>query len=321
MSLKAQNISIGYTSPLLSNINLTAEKGEVIALIGANGAGKSTLLKTLANIIQPLSGNLFINNRKSTDYTAKELAKIIGFSGTHSHFAANLTVYELVALGRINHTNIIGSLKENDIEQIEFAINQCGLQKISGKKISQISDGQRQRAYIARLIAQQTQYLLFDEPTAFLDIEGKHKIVHLFTEIAGNLGKTVIFSTHDLKIAVQNADKIWLFIDKKIIEGTPEDLILNNFFEKLFDNFNIKFDNFTADFYVKKKLNKKISLIGNNNTPKFIWTKNALEKLGYYIDNQADTKIFLNKKNWQLQTSDSIFECKNISEIIKKLKL
>lgn len=311
--LELKNLEIGYEKSLLKNINLIANQGELIALIGINGVGKSTLLKTISGIISQKKGNIYLENKNLEKYTKQKLATILGFSAVNQIYVNNITVKDIISLGRTPYTSLLGTLKKKDEEIILNAIKECGLEKITNKEISKISDGQRQRAFIARLIAQQTNLLIFDEPTAFLDIEGKYQIVYLFKQIVREMNKTVIFSTHDLKIAIQTADKIWLFIDNKIISALPEDLILQGHFERLFSYSKINFNNFTADFDVKSKVIDKIQIRNNSTEIKKIWTEKALLKFGYIPDFESKKSIYIFDNYWQ-------YNSKNFDSLEKLIK-
>lgn len=319
--LEINNITIGYEKPLLSQINLSAEKKEVIAIVGLNGSGKSTLLKSIAKILPLHGGNISIENIDILNLSKSKASKIIGFSSVQNISVSNVSVFDLVAFGRIPHTSLMGNFNNEDKRVVNEAIESTGLLSLTKKEISKISDGQKQRAFIARLIAQQTDLMLFDEPTAFLDIGGKYTIISLFKQIAKKTNKVVIFSTHDLKIAIQNADKIWLFIDNKIIEGSPEDLILDGEIEQLFFDSNISFNNFTADFNVNNQVVGNIALKNDtNNEVRYIWTKNALNKIGYFIDNQSNKKITIKNNNWILSQNNSENKYSSLYKLLKYIQ-
>lgn len=319
--LEINNITIGYEKPLLSQINLSAEKGEVVAIVGLNGSGKSTLLKSIAKILPLHSGNITIEDENVFNFSKSKTSKVIGFSSVQNISVSNISVFDLVTFGRIPHTSLMGSLNDIDKKAVNKAITKTGLAKLSKKEISKISDGQKQRAFIARLIAQETDLMLFDEPTAFLDVGGKYTIISLFKRIAKKTDKVVIFSTHDLKIAIQNADKIWLFIDDKIIEGSPEDLILDGEIEQLFSDSNISFNNFTADFNVNNQVVGSVALQNNsNNETRYIWTKNALTKIGYFIDNQSNKKITIKNNNWIISQNNSENKYSSLYKLLKYIQ-
>ncbi|MBN2664239.1 MAG: ABC transporter ATP-binding protein [Bacteroidales bacterium] len=318
--LELKNVNIGYQNPIQKNINLDAYKGELIAVIGKNGSGKTTILKTIAKIIPALNGNIFVNNINSKEISISKYASLIGFSAMSSINTSNLSVYDIIRLGRTPHTSYLGKLKNKDIEAIEFAIKKTNLFNIRHKEITKISDGERQRTFIARLIAQQTEILIFDEPTAFLDVQTKHKIVSLFREIAKCSKKIVIFSTHDLKIAIQNADKLWLFDKNKIISNSPEDAILNGIFDEIFSDENILFNNFTADFDVVKTPVGQVKINSNSTQIKYIWTKNAFERLGYSISDNSKYTINVNDNNWTKNYQNKPKEYYSIYSLLKSFE-
>jgi len=319
--IQINKLSIGYDKAIAANINLTADFGELIAVIGLNGIGKSTLLKTIAKIIPPLKGEILIENQNIEKISRTKTSHIIGFSATIEVFSNDLTIFDYVALGRIPYSTMLGKLSQTDISIINNSLEKSGLLHKKNKKLSQSSDGEKQRSHIARLIAQQTKILLFDEPTAFLDIGGKHLIIDLFKQIVEKKDKIIIFSTHDLKIALQNADKIWLFYNNSTKEGSPEDLILDNCFNEIFSEYNIFFDNFTADFYVNKKPNKTIQLIDfSQNKIKELWTINALKRIGFEINNNSLTQIQINLNNWILRENDIILTFNDLYKLLKHLK-
>ncbi|MCH7658592.1 MAG: ATP-binding cassette domain-containing protein, partial [Bacteroidetes bacterium] len=230
--LLTNELEIGFTvskyrkDSVYSGINISAANGELVALIGQNGIGKSTLLRTLANLQKALSGEILIKDTEISEYKRIEIARIISFVSTEPVRIANLKVFELVALGRFPHTNWAGRLKQGDRKVVQEAIRLVGLEGFEQKPVSEISDGERQRAMIARTLAQETGIVILDEPTAFLDLPGKYEIIQILNDLASNTGKTIIFSTHDLNIALHQADKIWLMLPGEIVAGAPEDLVL-----------------------------------------------------------------------------------------------
>jgi iron complex transport system ATP-binding protein len=285
--LNIENLEIGYplkkdiNNILFKDINLSGNSGELIALIGKNGIGKSTLLRNIAGLQEPIGGNIFFYNKLIKKYKRSAFARMVSFVSTEILHVSNLKVFDLVALGRFPHTNWMGKLQTEDIVRSNSAIEMVGMDSYLNKNIDEISDGERQRVMIARTLAQDTKIIVLDEPTAFLDLPNKYEIVHLLNNLSKNENKTIIFSTHDLNIAIHEADKIWLMLDDSIIEGAPEDLILNDTFNKLFENSNLNFDKIKGDFSMKRKHAEKIGLIGDGIY--YNWTKKALERLGFSI--------------------------------------
>lgn len=280
--LQTVDLSIGYPSkynePLPGTLNLSARQGELVALVGKNGIGKSTLLKTLVKLHPPVGGNIFLEGKHLQEFTAKELSTRLGFVSTEPVQVNNLRVYDLVALGRYPYTNWFGTNRKNDREMIQRAMHLVDIENLKEKNIRQISDGERQRTMIARTLAQDTKLIILDEPTAFLDLPNKYEIVHLLNKLAKEQNKTVIFSTHELNIAIEEADKIWLMTPEGTHQGAPEDLIYLKRFSVMFDKKASSYISEKGELKIRKDLNRKIGLNGQGK--EFHLTKKALERIG-----------------------------------------
>ncbi len=328
--LKVENLKIGYSSKkntdniLFENIRLSGCDGELIALVGKNGVGKSTLLRNITGLQNPLNGEIKYYNKSLKDYYRSDFAKMVSFVSTEIINVNNLKVIDLVSLGRFPHTNWFGKLKSEDILQSEKALQMVGMNGLREKNINEISDGERQRVMIARTLAQNTKFIVLDEPTAFLDLPNKYEIVHLLNRLSKEENKTILFSTHDLNIAIQEADKIWLMLDNEIFEGAPEDLILNDTFNKLFENSNLHFDKIKGDFRLKRKHKEKIGLFGEG--ARYNWTKKALERLNFTVEkgNEYITNIKIeaddNSCKWVLKSNNKIKYFESIYELSLFLK-
>ncbi|MBN2519510.1 MAG: ABC transporter ATP-binding protein [Bacteroidales bacterium] len=295
--LKTNNLEIGYFHhnkklPVFSHISLTARRGELISLIGRNGSGKSTLLKSIVRINKILGGDILLEGQSIYNYKLKEWAKKIAFVSTEPLTVSNLAVKELVTLGRHPYTNWMFYLTDKDNEIIEEAISLVKINHLASKNIDEISDGERQRAMIARALAQNSQVILLDEPTAYLDLPNKYEIIHLLHDLARNEQKTIIFSSHDLNISIGEADKLWL-MDKDItLEGAPEDIILNGTFSHIFDNSIVCFDSNTGEIKLTRSIKKEVYLEGEEKP--YLWTKRALERTGYIITKNQNNAIKIN---------------------------
>jgi iron complex transport system ATP-binding protein len=280
--LQTIDLSIGYPSkynkPLPGVFNLSARQGELVALVGKNGIGKSTLLKTLVKLQAPVAGNIFLEGKHLQEYSAKALSTRLGFVSTELVQVNNLRVYDLVALGRYPYTNWFGTNRKKDREMIEMAMHLVGIENLKEKNIRQISDGERQRAMIARTLAQDTRLIILDEPTAFLDLPNKYEIVHLLNKLAREQNKTVIFSTHELNIAIEEADKIWLMTPEGTHQGAPEDLIYLKRFTSMFDKKVSSYISEKGELKIRKDFNRKIGLNGQGK--EYNLTKKALERIG-----------------------------------------
>jgi iron complex transport system ATP-binding protein len=201
---------------------------------------------------------------------------------------------------------------------VNEAIASVGMEKFRDKPIDQISDGERQRAMIARALAQDTPVIFLDEPTAFLDVSNKYEIFHLLQTLARDNGKTIVFSTHDLNIALREADKFWMMLENENFEGSPEDAVLSGAVHRLFGKSHIGFDNHEGEFYFKKDFKEKVRISGNGEAMN--WTYRALNRMGYQIvmESTPDFEVKVieseNGYNWKLETKnkqvlfDSVYE-------------
>ncbi|HZH72259.1 MAG TPA: ABC transporter ATP-binding protein, partial [Mariniphaga sp.] len=264
INIELKQLAVGYQQTgqhpikVLQDINLSAAPGEMIALIGSNGIGKSTLLRTLAGFQPWFEGDIVFQGKSLKNLTPKQSSRILSFVSTEIIRVPNLTVFDLVAYGRFPYTNWIGMLDSSDKELISDAIQKVGLKGFEKRQVLQISDGERQRAMIARALAQDTPVIVLDEPTAYLDVSNKYEIFHLLQELAVQKNKTIVLSTHDLNIAVREVDKLWLIAPDGTFQGAPEDAVLEGWLNKLFQNDNIGFDENEGEFFFKKKFRAKV---------------------------------------------------------------
>lgn len=214
-TIQLKDLSIGYklhngkTKTIASHINASVESGMLTCLIGRNGTGKSTLLRTMTGFIPPLEGQVILEGRDLSMLSATERARIISIVLTERPETDNITVNELVGMGRLPYTNFWGTLQEEDRHIVDDAMQMIGIYELRNRKIGTLSDGEKQKAMIGKAIAQQTPVIILDEPTAFLDYPSKQETMLLLHQLAQELNKTIFLSTHDLNIAYQVADKIW----------------------------------------------------------------------------------------------------------------
>jgi iron complex transport system ATP-binding protein len=254
--LQAAKISIGYTSKkikniIASNINLSLEKGKLIALIGANGIGKSTLLRTITGIQKTISGTVLLNGKNIHELDALTLAQNLSVVLTEKLPPSNLTVWELIALGRQPYTNWIGKLTDYDIAKINEAIELTQIGHLISKKHYEISDGQLQIVLIARALAQDTPLIILDEPTTHLDLLHKVVLFKLLKKLTQETGKCILFSTHDIDMAIQLSDEIIIMTPENVIQDQPCNLILKGSFNTLFQDEHIVFDSEKGKFIIK----------------------------------------------------------------------
>jgi len=245
--LHTKNASIGYIHkkkniPIASGIELSLEKGKLTALIGANGIGKSTLLRTLTGIQKPLSGVVLLHGKDIASYSATQLAQELSVVLTEKLPPSNLTVFELVALGRQPYTNWIGKLTSEDYDKINNAIEQTEIGHLIHKRHYEISDGQLQKVLIARALAQDTPLIILDEPTTHLDLLHKVSLFKLLKKLTHETQKCILFSTHDIDLAIELSDEIIVMTNENTIQGTPSQLIATGILNTLFGDENVVFD-------------------------------------------------------------------------------
>ncbi len=217
IQLQLKNLSIGYTkgNPVLQNINVQLKSGTLTGLIANNGTGKSTLLKTLAGSLQTLSGKIELNNKELLSFSHNELSKKIAIVLTEKPSLGGFRVWDLVAMGRFPYTNLFGQLTANDISIIEHSLERCGITSLQEKNCNELSDGEFQKAMIARALAQQTDVLLLDEPTAFLDYSSKKNLFVLLKEIAEKENKIILVSSHDIETLLKYANSAMILQKEK----------------------------------------------------------------------------------------------------------
>jgi len=246
--LKLNNVSLGYNKTIYSNINASASKGEIIAVIGANGTGKSTLLKSISGVLPYRNGEITVFGQNTKKQKPNQLAQRVSFVPTQSPRAKNFSLFDMLATGCYNRSNWIGNISNEDQILIGNTLQKVGLSSFEDRDISTLSDGEFQRAAIARSLVQNSQIILLDEPTAFLDIANKIIVIKLLQDIAHNQNKTIIFSTHDLLQAIKTCDKIWILGHSNFMEGTPNSLIEKGAFDKIFKDSSLKFDSTLLTF-------------------------------------------------------------------------
>ncbi len=326
VNIELKQLSVGYQqqgeAPLevLKDLNLSAAPGEMVALIGSNGIGKSTLLRTLAGFQPWFSGDVLIKGRSLKILNARETARTMSFVSTEIVRVPNLTVFDMVAYGRFPYTNWIGMLTEEDQYIVSDAIRKVGLEGFEKRPVMQISDGERQRAMIARALAQDTPVIILDEPTAYLDVSNKYEIFHLLQLLAFEKKKTVVLSTHDLNIALREVDKLWLIAPEGNYQGAPEDAVLKGWLNQLFRNEHIGFDEQEGEFFFKKDFRAKVKVEGQG-LP-LTWTLRALNRKGYQIVMQAepDFRVRAGENEWEVILSDKTKKFNSIYQLLAYLE-
>lgn len=252
--LELKNVAVGYGArTLYRDVNLRVGEGEMVALLGANGAGKSTLLRCITGTLAPLAGAVEIAGLPLAGIPRRELAKLVSLVNTGLTMAGALTVRELVGLGRQPHTGFLGMLSRNDREIVGQSIKAVGMSALAGRQVASLSDGERQKAMIARALAQETPVMVLDEPTAFLDVASRLETMQLLRGLALSQKKAIILSTHDVSSALRLCQRLWLIVDgpdgvRRVVDGTPASLIADGTLASLFPGRRVSFDPSLMDF-------------------------------------------------------------------------
>lgn len=297
VSIELQSVTTGYRSKasthvVAKDIDAKIYRGELTCLIGANGAGKSTLLHTIAGFIRKISGNIIIEGKHIEQHTYNSLARKLSVVLTEKCNLKNMTIEEMIAIGRSPYTGFWGIIKQGDKHIIERSIRLVGIEHLKGRMIHTLSDGERQKVMIAKALAQETQIIFLDEPTAFLDYPSKIEVMQLLSRLSKEEGKAVFMSTHDLELSLQIADKVWLLKrDQPLIVGTPEDLALNGSLEQFFDSKGMFFDNNSGTYKVEAKCLYKAKITGEGKA--YYMLRKALIRHGVESTDSADESLHI----------------------------
>ncbi|HEY4109888.1 ABC transporter ATP-binding protein [Puia sp.] len=259
---------------------LTVKAGRLICLLGPNGSGKSTLLKTLAGLQPALSGGVEIAGRSGL--SSAGLARQISLVLTDRVGGSNLNVWSLVALGRYPWSGWLGILTETDKAIIRQAIDAADIAALVDRKVHTLSDGESQKVMLARALAQDTPILMLDEPTAHLDLPSRIRLMRLLHQLTREMNKGIILSTHELDLALQVADEVWLLQSAAPMhKGTPEDLVLDGIFEAAFEKEDVSFDRSTGVFRIHRDGDRSIQLASSGMVA--FWTRRALQREGFTV--------------------------------------
>ena len=290
--LETKNLCVGFgegknKNIVLENLNIKLYPGELVCFMGINGIGKSTLIRTLAGIQKPITGTILYSVDK---LLTQQIAVVL----TDKITSTNLSVYEVITFGRYPYLDWAVSLTEADTKIIDSVIDQVNIKHLVNKRLYELSDGQLQLVMIARAMAQDGDIILLDEPTAHLDLNNRVEIMSLLRKLCRTSNKSILVAMHELDLALQMADTIWLASGKKdFICGIPEDLVLDGSFD---DAFRFKgFDLRTGKVRHHAHRSTQVSVLGTG--PELLWTRNALERVGFAIDDNASIVISVKNVN------------------------
>jgi len=329
--LKTKDLLVGYKAGserqkcVAGPINAEIHAGELICLLGPNGAGKSTLLRTVAGLQKSLNGIVELDGESVFKLRPDQIAKKISLVLTDSVKSANLDVYSLVSLGRYPYSGWLGTLNTEDKKIIQWAIESTHVETFLNRKVSQLSDGECQKVMLARALAQNTPLIILDEPTAHLDLPSRIELMRLLHQLARKTNKGILISTHELDLALQVADKIWLLKkDGSLEAGSPEELVLNGTFESAFDKAGVSFDKSTGTFNIHQNSGRAIKVVGEGASA--FWTKRALLREGFDITNIDSATISVEVQEsesgskWLFTQNKAVREFKSLESFLQIIK-
>lgn len=241
--IQLSNISLAFGErTLIEGATTRFECGEMVALLGRNGTGKSTLLRAIAKLGEVAEGDIMVDGKAIFDIDIRTFARLVAFVNTERIDIDSMRAYDLVAIGRSPYTDWMGRLTNVDREIIERSMQITGVDKLANRMVETLSDGECQRVMIARALTQDTPVILLDEPTAFLDLPNRYELCTLLSRLAHNEGKLIVFSTHELDIALTLADSIALVDTPRLVHMPTSEMISSGNLERLFNSEHISFD-------------------------------------------------------------------------------
>ena len=326
--LSASNLSIGYHSgnnavTVMQGINLQLHSGRLTAMLGRNGIGKSTLLRTIAGAQPSLNGTVLLDGRNINEYSPRELSRQMSLVYTDRTQAGGLTVKQLVSLGRYPHTGFFGRLGRHDRDVVAQSMTAAGIKHKETEYVAELSDGERQKAMIARALAQETPIILLDEPTSFLDVASRIEVMMLLHQLARNEHKAVLLSTHDITQALSLADELWVMAhNHTILQGCTEDCILSGAIQEMFPHNvhdGITFDPAIGDFEITLQATHGYSLHCSNSTL-HRWIANALRRNGIASSGNEGTITANSPTDITLSTQNTTTHFTSIAALLDAIR-
>lgn len=329
MTLRARDLALGYRRRgrpdvvLAHALNLCLRPGELVGLLGPNGIGKSTLLRSLCGMQQPLAGRVLLGQRDVARLKPQERARRLSLVSTAAPRPQLMSGYALVALGRHPHTDWLGRLTADDHAVIAWALDAVKGAELARQPVAELSDGQRQKLMIARALAQQSDIMLLDEPTAFLDLPRRIETMALLKRLARTTGLAILVSTHDLDLALRNCDRLWLMSAAGVTVGAPEDLALDGSLGATFRAEGIHFDQRRGSFRLDAAAGQRVYVPGGGEQA--LWLRRALTRAGYALEDQPGRIELSHQQNgqgarWRLRISDRISQHATIEAALTALE-
>ncbi|GGE96279.1 iron complex transport system ATP-binding protein [Chishuiella changwenlii] len=294
--LRLENLTIGYRSKeIVSSINVTIHKNELITILGKNGAGKSTLIHTILGFQKAINGEIILKNKPLSKISAQEIAQEIAVVLPRLTVVPKIKVSELVAMGRLPYHKI---LKEKSIQEeqlIDEVFDLVGINELKNKYATEISDGQLQLVMIARALCQDAKLIILDEPTSNLDLANQYKIFNLLNELKSKTDKSFLMITHEVNLALENSDKIWWIENEILSEGIPEQLAFEHQIIQKLSNQNLLYSQDKSKFSQPKEYQKSVHIKGDSELA--YWVKNAFLRNGFLVENKDENHIEITENN------------------------
>lgn len=321
--LTTHDLAIGFSSKhaIANGLNLSVDSGDLVFLLGPNGVGKTTLLKTLAGLHSAIHGRIELNGVPLPSIRRDTLAKRRSIVLTQQSAASSLRAREIVSLGRLPYASWSGSMNAGDEEIVERAMSMTSCSTLANRLVSELSDGERQKVFIARAIAQDTPIIMLDEPTAFIDLPRRVEIMQLLRRLTREFHKAVILSTHDLDLALMAADRIWLLgSGGTFATGLPEELVLSGDLKRSFHSADILFDESTGRFAWNNESGEVIDVQGEGLLAN--WTKRALVRLGYRIGSNSLKMVLISSSppTWTYTSAQNSHSFPSLAELANHLR-
>jgi iron complex transport system ATP-binding protein len=323
--LQTRELGIGYKINrrihiLHDRLNLLMHRGDLVCVIGPNGSGKSTLIRTIGGLQSALQGNITIYGRPLSDLKLPDKSKLLSIVLTEKTAVENMTVHEIVGLGRYAETNWFGSLKENDLHIIRSSLKMVGLNDYENRYYGTLSDGEKQRTFIAKALASDAPLMMLDEPTAHLDVPNRVEIMILLRRLTREKHRSVMVSTHDLDLALQLADEIWLLEkDNVILCCTPEEAVSSGIINDCFGSRSIQFHPEHGRFIINTKPKGSVFVTGKGLY--YDMTLKALERIGFKVESEkTDISVRVDNQIWKVNFGAEWYEADKLSEVIRLIR-
>lgn len=330
--IATKGLTVGYrqgkgeSTIVARDLDLVLEAGQMVCLLGKNGTGKSTLIRALAGLEEPISGRIDLIGTDSRFLSRKERARLASVVLTDNAPVGLLTVYSLVALGRHPHTKWSGRLTHADRQKIDWALEAVGLSDLGERQVGELSDGERQKAMIARALAQDASALLLDEPTAFVDLPRRVELMQLLRELATREGLAVLLSSHDLDLCLRCADRLWLMkAGGSVLDGVPESLAMKGKVGEAFESDALDWDDESGGFRIRQSTDRLARVDGDGE--ELLWTKRMLARLGYSVSRDEGDSLDIRIENresalrWRARAEGLDRRFKTLDELAEWLRL